>query len=145
MKFWEGAIIVVGGIWLIGRLSRSSASHPVNLAASGAGAAASPSPLLPGGATVETNTDGSNSLVAGETLLPAPPLVGTGITRGTISTQPVNQPVMSTPDPGCATCGGNNSVPMFPTLTPRPQASPLNNKLAGGGTSPNKRMYLTAL
>lgn len=102
MKFWEGAIIVIGGIWLIGRISRTDPNHPLNTV-KGLGL---PSPSVgPGGATVGTNTDGSSSLTAGETLAPAPP-IGSGAV-------PVNStpPLMSAPDPGCATCGG--STPPF--------------------------------
>jgi hypothetical protein len=62
MEFWEGAILIVGGIWLVGRVHRQQvqrlpASAPVM----------SPSQRVPG-PTSATNTDGSGFLVSGETL-----------------------------------------------------------------------------
>ncbi len=63
MQFWEGAVLLVGGIWLVGRIHRTQvrslapAPHPVF----------TPSQPVPG-PTSETNTDGSGYLVSGETL-----------------------------------------------------------------------------
>ena len=77
MEFWEGAILVVGGLWLVGRMSRSSTAKPV-LSQAAAGT------VTATGNTTATNTDGSSVLVAGEPLSGiAPPL-----TRS-------NQPVIS--------------------------------------------------
>ena len=67
MEFWEGAILVVGGIWLIGKVSRKSPNHPVTASMVAA------NPTQPAGNTVGVNTDGSNNLVSGEPLAPPVP------------------------------------------------------------------------
>ena len=61
MKFWEGAILVVGGIWLVGRMSRNSAMHPANRALS-----YSQTPPL----TKQTNVAQAPFVIAGESLTP---------------------------------------------------------------------------
>lgn len=70
MEFWEGAVLVVGGLWLVGKISRQhgSVAHvmPTSL---------NPSLLGGAGNTVGTNEAGETSLVAGETLQAAPPLM----------------------------------------------------------------------
>ena len=80
MEFWEGAVLIAGGIWLVGRMHRrQTMSFP-----SGGGYTTFVNRVA--GPTSATNTDGSNSLVAGETLssgslpmLNAPkPCCGTG-------------------------------------------------------------------
>jgi hypothetical protein len=88
MEFWEGAILVVGGLWLVGRMSRASASMPPVLSKAAAGT------VTPTGNTTATNTDGSSVLVAGEPLSgSAPALVA--------SNQPIIQnsymPAIKTP------------------------------------------------
>jgi hypothetical protein len=64
MELWEAAILVVGGIWLIGKVSRNSPNHPVTASMVAA------NPTQPAGNTVGINTDGSNNLVWGEPLAP---------------------------------------------------------------------------
>jgi hypothetical protein len=62
VQFWEGAILLVGGIWLVGRMHRIQVqSLPVSMAVS------TPARRVPG-PTSATNTDGSGYLVSGETL-----------------------------------------------------------------------------
>lgn len=63
MEFWEGALLVVGGIWLIGRISRNSPNHPVNSVASAIALSGTQQNL-----TNMTNTSGSVAVVAGEPL-----------------------------------------------------------------------------
>jgi len=60
MEFWEGAILVVGGVWLVGHMSRRSAAHPLNQNQPTYSAV----PTL----AQSTNTAGTSSLVAGESL-----------------------------------------------------------------------------
>lgn len=70
MEFWEGAVLVVGGIWLVGHMSRRSASHPINQVQP---TYSSTVPTL----AQTTNTAGTPSLVSGETLVqpaPTPPV-----------------------------------------------------------------------
>jgi hypothetical protein len=62
MEFWEGAVLLVGGIWLVGRVHRNQV-RTAGIAAP----VAMPSYRVPG-ATSETNTDGSGYLVGGESL-----------------------------------------------------------------------------
>lgn len=112
MKFWEGAILVVGGIWLIGRLSRRLPTHPTNAIGSVSSSDSSISNMNSAGPTVGTNTDGSSSLVGGETLQAAPPLP-----NQTPWSPPQTTPVISV-DTSCTTCGGVSAVP--PMLQPRP-------------------------
>lgn len=97
MEFWEGAILVVGGIWLVGRMSRQSASHPANVAAP---YMVSPSNDPSGGLdpTLATNTAGDSSITVGEPIgQPTTPL------------RPTRTPV--TPRP-CTTCYGNFPRPV---------------------------------
>jgi hypothetical protein len=71
MELWEGVILVAGGLWLVGRMSRNSKTHPVSKAmAASAGTASGVGTVGPQGNTVATNTDGSTSLIAGEPLTP---------------------------------------------------------------------------
>ncbi len=62
MEFWEGAVLIVGGIWLVGRMHRIQ-TRSVTMG----GPVPSPAMRVPG-ATSETNLDGSGYLVAGESL-----------------------------------------------------------------------------
>jgi hypothetical protein len=90
MELWEGAILVVGGIWLIGRVSRQSPNHPVtaalNASSSLQSAGATPGITLnpPSTPSLETGDQmqSTGGLVAGEPLetplptvanLPTPP------------------------------------------------------------------------
>jgi hypothetical protein len=118
MEFWEGAILVVGGIWLVGRMSRQSASHPANiipavmtqtptdqnqvsvadtpqLVVADAGPRIVPGTthLIPGdwSESFATNTAGDTSLVAGESLAPSdPPIPTTSILTSVDSIKPLN-------------------------------------------------------
>lgn len=62
MEFWEGAVLIIGGVWLVGRMHRVQTravamSAPVSM------------PSQPvAGPSSETNMDGSGYLVGGETL-----------------------------------------------------------------------------
>lgn len=72
MELWEGAILAIGGIWLVGTLARRSANSPINKVATSISAVGTTSSA---GNTISTNTDGSHSLIAGEPLSGgAPPL-----------------------------------------------------------------------
>lgn len=72
MEFWEVAILAVGGVWLVGRMSRASASSPLNMSLASKAAVGT---VGPKGNTVATNTDGSSTLVAGEPLTPPGPSI----------------------------------------------------------------------
>jgi hypothetical protein len=109
MEFWEGAILVVGGIWLIGKLSRQSPNHPVNaipLSVSASGNSLNP--------TLSTNTDGSSSLVVGEPFGPG----ATPTTIGGSSSAPAccGQNAATTP----ATVGASTGTPRTPAATSTP-------------------------
>lgn len=71
MEFWEGALLVVGGVWLIGHMSRRSHHHPVN------SVSAYINQVPEQNLTNMTNeAGGGTSLTYGEPLLPAqPPLL----------------------------------------------------------------------
>lgn len=96
MEFWEGAILVVGGIWLVGRMSRQTAAHPLNATAVTDLVTPSNVPNL----TNITNTAGEPVVVWGEPLDPAPvPVLKPGgplyvVPTGT-QPQPVARPVPS--------------------------------------------------
>jgi hypothetical protein len=96
MEFWEGAVLIVGGLWLVGRMSRASATSPINkvpVTASSIGT------VGPQGNTVSTSTDGSTALIAGEPLTPmAPPLIiARTISPAPIATVPFQSPIISRP------------------------------------------------
>jgi hypothetical protein len=106
MEWWEGAILIVGGIWLVGRMSRQSPNHPLNAGGGGGsysaggggcnscGGSSTPEPTAPqrmtfatpglhpiiaAGPTRGTNTDGSSALIAGESLsAPAGAIMSSG-------------------------------------------------------------------
>jgi len=83
MELWEGAVLAVGGLWLVGYMSRKNAGHPVNAANSGITNASN---LTNTGVAASS---GAPSLVAGEPV--AAPVrmqpIGTPIQRiGTLST-----------------------------------------------------------
>lgn len=91
---------MVGGIWLIGKVSRNSPAHPVTAAA------VALAPPQAAGNTVGTQQDGSPSLVSGEPLAPpTPPLpsnVGIMTVSGTnqhIATPPMVSNVRINPIP----------------------------------------------
>lgn len=72
MEIWEAAVLIVGGVWLVGRMARNSPTSPLNQIAPSVSAVGT---VGPQGNTTATNTDGSSSLIAGEPLTPsAPPL-----------------------------------------------------------------------
>ena len=85
MEFWEGAVLLVGGVWLVGHMSRRSASHPINSVATAIQASRYTSNL-----TNSTNMAGSTSLIAGESLTPQGPKLPT-------SSQPIVAPVTRRP------------------------------------------------
>jgi hypothetical protein len=95
MEFWEGAVLVVGGIWLVGHMSAKSAV--------GQSASIVKKPTVQVGNTTLTNTAGTSSLVAGEPLTPAGPLVGrsTTVVSTPVTSAPVHAPVV----------GHNNLMP----------------------------------
>lgn len=122
MEFWEGALVVVGGIWLIGRMSRRP-QGPVYTAAP---MMVSPSNDPSGGLnpTLATNTAGDSSLTVGEPLgQPATPLRPT---RTPVSTRPCSTCYGNFPRP-VAIGGGGNPTPfrgMVPTV-PRFGTTPI--------------------
>ncbi len=91
MEFWEGAILVVGGVWLVGRMARASSTHPLNTIPKSMSALGT---VGPKGNTVATNTDGSTNLIPGEPLTPQAPVLQ--ISRK-INLNPVGAPVVRTP------------------------------------------------
>jgi hypothetical protein len=94
MEFWEGAVLIVGGLWLVGRMSRASATHPLNAKPASISALGT---VGPQGNTVATNTDGSTSLIAGEPLTPmAPPLsIAKQVNVNAPSTPVVRSPIVA--------------------------------------------------
>lgn len=114
MEFWEGAVLLVGGIWLVGRIHRTQLRSNVI-----SGAVMTPEQQVPG-ATSETNTAGTGHLVWGEPLSSGyvPPLVHSA----DYGVRP------------CLTCGNEvtrgGSLPVGSTSTslrtpPRPVARPI--------------------
>lgn len=91
MKFREGAILLVGGVWLVGHMARKSASSPINSAPKSISAAGT---TTSAGNTIATNTDGSSSLVAGETLGPRAPMIPVS---KTVSVNAPGSPVVKSP------------------------------------------------
>lgn len=123
MEFIEGAILVIGGIWLVGRMSRQSATHPANAAA------ASPVSIEPNLTTRTNLAGGTAGLVTGEPLTTAtpapvlvsgapPPAVTTNVSRpapisnrvrvitGLPGQTPLPQPVSSSPQKPVSGTGG---------------------------------------
>jgi len=77
MEFWEGAVIVVGGLWLIGRMSRQSAAHPLN---------AMPNPTQTTGQFQTYNSSrAGTTIIAGENI---------GISAPALPSAPVNPAAM---------------------------------------------------
>jgi hypothetical protein len=91
MEFWEGAILLVGGIWLVGQLDKRKTTVIATVSSVGT--------VGPQGNTIATNTDGSTALVAGEPLTPGaasvPILTNTGLTRNPVASYPSRSPVTS--------------------------------------------------
>lgn len=119
MEFWEGAVLVVGGLWLIGKVARQApnqlVSHvmPTSLNTSLLGGA---------GNTVGTNHAGDSSLVSGETLQDAPPLPPQSRGVMVISTQTPSRPTSPV-------------VPMRTPFTPAPMYPVRAGGLPAGRTS----------
>jgi hypothetical protein len=92
VEFWEGAILVIGGVWLVGTMARKSATSPINKATTSIVAAGT---VTSAGNTIATNTDGSTSLIAGEQLGPSAPsiLVNKTVSVNAPSTPVVNPPI----------------------------------------------------
>jgi hypothetical protein len=86
MEFWEGAVLIIGGLYLVSRVTRKTVVvAPVN-----ANLATNVS-----GLTQLTNTAGTSSLVAGEDLAaPTPSIPSTSIaTRSPVTVAPVKAPL----------------------------------------------------
>lgn len=79
MEFWEGAVLIIGGVWFVGRMHRTATATGA-MAPGVAAPVGMPSHRVPG-PTSETNTDGSGYLVSGESL-------GTGLTNPTSNSCP---------------------------------------------------------
>jgi hypothetical protein len=109
MEFIEGAVLVVGGLWLVGRMSRKLDSHPAN----------QPAPLVAPASTPNvtnmTNTAGDPAIVWGEPLdpvvLPKLPITP----KIVVSTGSPTVPVVKLP-PTIAPENKN----MVPPVQPRP-------------------------
>jgi hypothetical protein len=91
MEFWEGAVLVVGGLWLVNYMSHNS-RH---------GANPLPNANLGGnqsGLTQMTNTAGASSLVVGEPLAaPQPTVVSNAVMLQSPTTAaPVSSPLHGT-------------------------------------------------
>jgi hypothetical protein len=93
VKFWEAAILIVGGVWLVGRMARASSSSPLNKIVPSVSALGT---VGPAGNTVATNQAGTSSLIAGEPLTPAGPSIMPPLTIGTepVSALPIRTPVV---------------------------------------------------
>lgn len=124
MELWEGAILTLGGIYLIGRLSRQSPNHPANVAAAAnaslqaAGATPIATPAPPSTPSLETGdqSQSTGGLVAGEPLATPLPTVG-------------NTPIAPAVPAAPVQVSGTTSKP--PWLKPSAPAS--NSKLRRGG------------
>jgi hypothetical protein len=81
VEFWEGAVLIVGGLFLVDRVTRK----PAAVAPSNANLA-----INTAGLTRLTNTAGTSSLIAGEPLAAPTPSVST-------SAVPVHVPVTARP------------------------------------------------
>jgi hypothetical protein len=99
MEFWEAAVLTIGGLWLVGRMSRSH-HQPIATATAATAASMGLSRSAAGtttseGNTTSTNLDGSAYLVAGEPLGgPTTQLgVGSGNTTVGVSTSHFSGPV----------------------------------------------------
>lgn len=95
MEFWEGAVLALGGLWLVGRMSRASASSPLNRPPVSQAALGT---VGPAGNTVATNTDGSDTLVAGEPLTPQGPTLNVPrvLSSNPVHALPFRTPITST-------------------------------------------------
>jgi len=93
MEFWEGAILIVGGLWLVGRMSRNSTTSPLNKVVASVSAIGTVGPT---GNTASTNQAGNTSLIAGEPLTPAgPPItINTLIGSSPVTLAPVVSPYL---------------------------------------------------
>jgi hypothetical protein len=127
MEFWEGAILVVGGIYLVGRMSRRT--NPITLpiigtSIPGTGAQAATGSVGFLGNTVSTNTDGSSALIAGEPLTPAAgpiaPVIQAPHNVLPITSLPVRTPVASAPSPASIAPVTHGTVAR-PVIVSRPQ------------------------
>lgn len=98
MELWEGAILVVGGIWLVGHMASKNAAVQATAAAAATGVS-NQSNL-----TNITNTAGGDPTIAGEPLTPSnPPLLGgppiavtmppTGVAQVSSPAAPLARPV----------------------------------------------------
>lgn len=126
MEFWEAAVLTLGGLYLIGRMSRSSPTHPLNLGApvvfeSGAAGASSgrAGTTTPLGNTIATNTDGSTALIAGEPLTPA-----AGPFAPVVFVPHLSNPV--TQLPRLTPVASSSPVPVSQTVTVPTAAAPLS-------------------
>lgn len=127
MEWWEGAIVIVGGIWLIGRVSRHSPTHPVNsvpLSLNG-GTARGLNP------TTATNMDGSDTLIAGEPFNPGG--VSSGATIGGSGTKNCCgggglPSIVGSQPPGGGmriVAGASTGTPRQPVMVPRTGPIPI--------------------
>jgi hypothetical protein len=111
MELWEGAVLLVGGIWLVGRMHRIQVqSYPPSMAVG------LPSAQVPG-PTSMTNTDGSGFLVLGESLY-----TGTGpqpIRGGSCPSCNSGLPIASKPGSGGATLASNLRQPLAQPIVRR--------------------------
>jgi hypothetical protein len=117
MEFWEGAILVVGGIWLVGRVSRNSPHHPVTASAIALNLPQS------AGNTIGTQQDGSGALVWGESLAPPVAPLPAHVNIATVS--PVGQHVAAAPIATYKLMPPNPGPRFDPLpMTPKPQTAP---------------------
>jgi hypothetical protein len=95
VKVWEAAILIIGGLWLVGRMARASASSPLNKVST----VSAVGTVGPQGNTVATNEAGTSYLIAGEPLTPAGPPILPPIMIGSdpVTSLPVRAPVVPRP------------------------------------------------
>lgn len=87
MEFWEGAVLIVGGVWLVGKMTK----RPVF----GAAPSITSKVVATPGLTTLTNTAGTPHLVAGEPLTPAGPMIPShAVTVSTpVGSAPIKAPI----------------------------------------------------
>lgn len=117
MEFWEGALLVVGGIWLIGRVSRNSANHPINSVANAVAVSKTQQNL-----TTMTNTSGSIAVVAGEPLTGGPEPMPVAVPKFNILA--AQRPVTAQPVISSLTANGFVPRPVSPGLLSRVSLNP---------------------
>jgi len=130
MELWEGAALVVGGLWLIGRMSRKTAptGNLASVAAAsnqvGAATVQAYAPLGPAG---ESSNGQTTPLMAGEGFAPAPaPMIQVGGAPVAVQRPAVNPTKSSAPSVAPPT------APVTPSFSPNLSSVSTYNGVYGG-------------